>query len=628
MIIEYDEEDQTLDQVLLYAQAISEAFAKALDQKECNVKLLIGFAEEIENAVTDLTDIGNITDPKNPDNPYVVDKSNPDVSDIVESKPPTSTPPLNTQKVIDKLKESCLDCEFGFPSIDFNANLGHSFDKLRALLDLYTNLFKKSLNPNFCHLANVFSYACIPSILSLIMLLVAAYSAILALKQLGGISLNAFIKGIITGLLGTIIANLSLRIDTSKTGVGCLIQTIRELADEVRNQSQAVASVTPEEILEKIGYKNEQSLKEDSSVVKETTDWTDAYANLTLEKRSLANRFLDRVEKENKDVGDAISKIFLEVGGVLEDMVGNFNENMQNMFGLLDFFQCESERSGSDFSSILEYMDKLANVINLLSAILTIVAKKQIEKLCKTGQSVSEMTTVLEKDVLGEPLTDLEQVTVIGEFLEKVVEYTEDSNGDISPIIYDKGKEPLLRKLKITTCNLTDFIKDHELGNVVDKVLEDINKDNNTGSTGNMERPNTSKPVIPGGGFVVDKGRWELYPLQFEKPKTDITRADNNSGGVVDKVVDGINNSDFDINSGIKDLLDIIYNNPFDIKTENSRKDTFKATPPTVEEVLVNTDYREFIKTPLSVDKSKKKAFDNKCKSIEDVFEILESIKR
>ena len=47
--IEYEEETSNIDEYLYYAQLISQAFTKALDQQECNVKIVIGLAEEIES---------------------------------------------------------------------------------------------------------------------------------------------------------------------------------------------------------------------------------------------------------------------------------------------------------------------------------------------------------------------------------------------------------------------------------------------------------------------------------------------------------------------------------------------------------------------------------------------------
>lgn len=642
--ITYEEQSSNMDEMLHYAQLISEAFTKALDQNECNVKLLIGFAEEINIGKDELEDIVDIidNDGKTPTPPIVEDIPDPDVDDVITPTEPTPYTPETTEDIIKKLKEACLDCEFGFPSIDLNNNLDFAFDKLRAMLDLYKDVFKRALNPNLCHVAGAFQYSCVPSIISLIMLLVSAYASILALKKLGGISLNAFIKGVISGLLGQIISNLGLRVDTSKTGVSCLIEAIKEIAENINQQGSYISGVVPTEVLEQLGYKPDTRSDLDKEIDAELesvtgeaqeefsqSEFLDIYANMTFDERSIVGKYLSKVEDENNTINNSISTAFSEVNELLTEMVKNMNENMAQMFGLLDYFQCESERSGSGFTDVMEYMNKLTNVINLLSAILAIVAKKQVKKLCKTGQSVSEMITTVTETPVGEPLTDLEEVELIGEFLEKVVEITEDENDNIVPIIYDKDADTILPKLKITSCNLKEFIEGHNIDNVIDKVLDEIAKeesrDRDQDLTG-FDKPDTTRKVYPNNNNIIDKNRWEMYPIKFVKPKYTKTRAEDVTKDLIGEDIE----SDVGYNTGIQNLLDLIYNNPLDNNT--STKDTSSdkvINPPTNDDdAIVNKDYRTFIKAPLDVNKAEKKAFDNRCRSIDDVLAQLGDINK
>lgn len=642
--ITYDEQSSNLDETLHYAQLISEAFTKALDQNECNVKLLIGFAEEINRGKDELEDLVEIiTDPNTSINPPIVeDVPNPNVDNIIKPTEPTPYTPETTDDILRKLRESCLDCEFGFPDIDFNGNLNFAFDKLRAMLNLYNNLFKNMLNPNLCHVSSAFQYSCIPSIISLIMLLVSAYAAILALKKLGGISLDAFIKGVISGLLGQIISSLGLRVDTSKTGVSCLIAAIKEIADNINQQGSYVTGIVPSEVLLQLGYNPDNRSDLDKAVDAEIqsvtgeagqefsqSQYLDIYANMTLNEKSIVNRYLDKVNNENNKINNAISTAFYDVNETLTEMIKNMNENMAQMFGLLDYFQCESERSGPGFADVMEYISKLTTVINLLSAILAIVAKKQVKKLCKTGQSVNEMITTVTENPVGEPLTDLEEVELIGEFLEKVVEVTTNENNEIVPIIYDKDADTILPKLKITSCNLREFIEEHAIDKVIDKVLDEIVKEetrNRDVDLNGFDKPDTTRKVYPDGNFVIDKNRWTEYPIKFVKPKYTQTRAEDVTKELIGEDIE----SDVGYNTGIQNLLDLIYNNPLDNNT--STKDTSnnpKTSPPTNDdEAIVNKEYRTFIKAPLDINKSEKKAFENRCKSIEDVIAQLGDINK
>lgn len=642
--VTYDEQSSNMDEMLHYAQLISEAFTKALDQNECNVKLLIGFAEEIDRGKEELEDIVDIIDdPDKSINPPVVeDIVNPNVDDIITPTNPEPYTPVTTQDIIRNLKQSCLDCEFGFPSIDLNGNLNFAFDKLRAMLNLYNDLFKKMLNPNLCHVANAFQYSCIPSIISLIMLLVSAYTAILALKKLGGISLDAFIKGVISGLLGQIISSLGLRVDTSRTGVSCLIEAIREIAENINQQGSYVTGIVPSEVLTQLGYKPDDRTELDKAIDSEIqsvtgtaptefsqSQYLDIYANMTFDERSIVNKYLSKVENENNKINNAVSTAFYEVNDILTQMVKNLNENMSQMFGLLDYFQCESERSGSGFTDVMEYINRLTTVINLLSAILAIIAKKQVKKLCKTGQSVNEMITTITENPVGEPLTDLEEVELIGEFLEKVVEITTNENNEIVPIIYEKDKDPILPKLKITSCNLREFIDEHNIDNVIDKVIKEITEEEKRERDIDLpgfNKPDTSRVVTPDKNFVIDKNKWTEYPIKFVKPNYTKTRAEDVTKEIIGEDID----SDVGFNSGIQNLLDLIYNNPLDNNTSTKDPATDnKVSPPTNDDdAIVNKDYRTFIKAPLNVNKTEKKAFENRCKSIEDVLAQLGDINK
>lgn len=663
----YEEQTSNIDETLLYAQIIAEAFTKALDSNECNVKLLIGFAEEVEREKQNLEDIISLVeDPlRVVDNTKVSDVGSPSIKDTYEESTASEVLAENIATVSRKLKDSCIDCKFAFPTIDLNYNFNFAFDKLKVMINLYYDAIKKLTNPNLCHVAGAFSYACIPSIITLIMLLVSAYAAILAAKQLGGFSLDAFIQGIIMGLLGQILASFSIRIDTSKTGIACLIEAIKEIANEISNQASEVTGTVPSEILEQLGYQpkietpeylaepnpeayeteedllaaqqqylEEKAAFEASYVNVENKVWSydnflETYASMTGEDKSIVDKYLSRIESENNNLNQNISKAFGEVSKVVEKVQKSLNEDLANMFGLLDYFQCEAERSGAGFTDILEYVNKLTTVINLLSAIIAMIAKKQIKKLCKTKASMTEMITVLEDVPLGEPLTELEQVELLEEFLEKVVELTTDENNELVPLIYNKNKEPLLPKLSLTNCNLKDFIEGHRLENIISTVLEDIRNEEALEEERTLRNTVGTKPkgkVQVGSEYVLDRKKWELYPLKFEKPKFTTTRFES----VPKDLLAGDPSSEAGLSAGIQSILDLIYNNPLDNnknvnKTESQSPNT---STPTDTNDIKNKEFRDFIKSPLSVDSAQKKAFQNKCKDIDDVLNILGSINK
>lgn len=674
--IEYEEETSNIDEYLYYAQLISQAFTKALDQQECNVKIVIGLAEEIESQKEKVEDLRDLVE-----NPSGAVGGDPLQSDVDGSQLEGDNlnnlegnlEGLSSQEIAKKLKDACIDCEFNFPVLNFNSNFDWSFDKLKASLEMYKNIFKRLTDPNLCHVASAFSFSCIPSIIALIMLLVSAYAAILALQKLGGISLSAFIQGIISGLLGQILASLSLRLDTSNTGVGCLIEALREIANDIVSQQDQIAGAVPADVLTELGYQPKDladdngyvrledesheeliaelselqqgdsienlvnnidtnpSGRQQATLKKSAAEWTqeaflETYATMSLDKRSIVDRYMNKVEEEMSTFNKTISSAFQQVSEVIGDVMNNINEELSKMFGLLDYFQCENERSGMDFTAIIEYVDKIMTVVNLLSAILAVIAKKVVKKLCKTKDSVAAIVTAIEEEnALDDALLDeLDQAAIIEEFLERVVDLTKDENGNLTPLIYDKESAPILPKLSLTSCNLKDFIEAHSLENVIKTVLDDIKEEELNDKQKELDpyKKNPTKPrgVTPPSEYVLDKSTWQVYPIQYEVPKYALTRADDLTTDILTSQAD----SEKGVSAGIQSILELIYNNPLD--SNNKTTDNSNAYTPTEDnndDSIKNKDYREFIVAPLSVDKNQKRAFENKCKDIADVLETL-----
>lgn len=649
--IVYEEQNQGLNDDLYYLQIISDAFTSALDSNQCNVKIIVGLAYEIEDAAESLKDTYNYAD-----NPIsglpVTDQpsTTTTLDDVINQAVSTPSTTADVQSIAKALKDSCIDCKLSFPTLDLNANLSYSFDKLQALLSLFTDTFKTLLNPNLCHVAGTMSYACIPSILALIVLLLEAYATILALRKIGSISLSAFIKGIITGLIGTLLSSISIKLDTSKTGIKCLIDAIKEIADQLQSEVDSVTTdVIPTEALAKLGLSSkdyttttdtEEEEKDSISTLiseleEEKSSWSKdsfdkAYNSLDTAKQKYIDNYLNNLESQTDKAEKAVSAAFTEVANTLETMMKNFKDTIEGLFGLLDYFKCEAERSGTGMADLLYDMNKILQLVNLLSAILSIVAKKQVKKLCSTKQSINQMiTTITTEDLVGDPLTELEQVEVIAEYLGKVVEVTTDSNGNITPIIYEKDAETILPKLSFSNCDLKSVMEAHSLENVIKAVLKEIDKENNNTSTnldsiknnnGTSIKVSTNTKVILPNEYVVDKDTWEKYPIKFETFTPNKDTPEN-----LTKDVEGILNSNVGISDSIQSIIDLIYNNPLDKKVTETSKGTTSTTDAGTTENIPNykTALKNSVATSSNMDK---KAFSARCRDIDDVLNKLKDL--
>lgn len=704
--IEYKEDVSNTDEYLRYSQLIIQAFTKALDQNECTVKALVGIHTEIKDQKETLEDLWNITQTDSNKDGVGITKPVVDKEDEIKEIVADPEKELDKDSVLyikDNLKSRCIDCDYDFPKINFNNNLGYSFDKLKTSLQLYADAFDKITNPNFCQASTAFEFACLQDIIKLITLLLSVFSAILALRKISNISLNGFIKGVISGLLGMVVGSLRLQFDLSQTGLSCLINAISTIANNIPD-GESVSGYIPESwfteteddtvltaqgddeyitVSEMESYIDENGnvqnrvksvtkvpvLKETVAFNGKTTEQDSPYTDTKLKEalkdlsdpknQNIVKQFTKAFKKDSSEYEKQISNSFKYVNDVIDQVQADFNENVSQIFGLVDYFQCEAGRTGTDFLEIVDYLQKIINVVNLLSAIAAMVAKKHIEKMCKTKDAVSDLTEE-EKEVLVREPNQLEPVDILEEFLEKVVEKTVDENDEIIPIIYDKPKESILPKLSLDTCNLNEFIQSHTVDKIIEKVVEEIRKEKEE----ERLRENKPKPWNPNGvspdyykdglgtfpetslddvvidrdpGIrtpfkeVINKQKWELYPIQFIKPNFNLDEINNETQREENKT---ILDKNLDASFGVKTILDFIYNNPTEqIQVKDPEKETetnyFK---PNLDDISVVTKpgnkNKSNLKNPShSKYEADSDAYQNTCRDINDVLNVLDQIK-
>lgn len=696
--LDYEEPSTSLDEYMRYCQLIADAFTKALDQNECNVKVVIGIAQELTTQRDEVEDLWEMMKPDVyiPSNGQEsIYKDEETYTALYESGETISESTIAAIK--SKIKDSCYDCDFGWPKINFNENFSFSFNKLKASLQTYIDTFKELTNPNFCHAAGALNFACLQDLLKLITLLLAAYSAILALRKLSGISLSAFIKGVISGLLGQLLGCLSLQVDLSQTGLACILKVFEEIANQVPD-GESLNALLPPDFLDDLGldldllreeqaaadamyveesyveeqapsdvitvesavtYKDEngvdrtrierRTIEAETPVVAvnaNTVVKEEPYKPLTmaesLYQKTLQNlndpkgenyvkQFSSKLREDTQQYQDKISASFKYVNETISQATDDFNNTLSQMFGLLDYFQCEFARSGTDFMEILEYMKKLINVINLLSSIIALVAKKQVEKLCKTKDETAPFSSIVAEDIDLGGSHDLDPTEIIEEFLGKLVEETRDENDNIVPIIYDKDVEPMLPKLSLMSCNLQEFIEAHKIDNIIEKAIETVKKESEkervvvgkdySRKDSTKDFPHVSLPK----DNTIDKGKWKVYPLQYQVPA--YTRPDwmFNDKETKDSDLDKNDNSAY----GLQSILDFVYNNPLDrtsdeSKTEKTSTNDNSSKSDSTSSHEETMSFRQKIETPFYSPTGKdKKSFENECRSIDDVLSIL-----
>ena len=120
------------------------------------------------------------------------------------------------------------------------------FNKLKFQLETYANM-QNPLNANMCHIAFVFERQCIPDMIKLLGMIITAYIMMMSLKKLPSFSLGFFIKGVISGLLGQLIASINISMDMSNIGLPCLLAIIEEIAQSYPTNEEMYSKFTPEQ---------------------------------------------------------------------------------------------------------------------------------------------------------------------------------------------------------------------------------------------------------------------------------------------------------------------------------------------------------------------------------------------
>lgn len=596
--IPYTEDSSEANELIHYCTIIAKAFAEALDQNECNLKVVISIAEDLKDTIRDSEDMYEIIT-KNPTvPPKIVEKDN---SVIIESITPTPVNRVENQPAISSfLKQSCFKCELGLPEIDILGKLEWSWNKLKLFIEAYTDLFDQLLDPNFCHITYAFQYTCIPDIIKLIAMLLSVYAAILALRRLGGISLNAFVKGVISGLLGQIINTFKIQIDFSKTGIGCIINLLEELSSLVPDGENLSSQLTDEEM---------------------------ELLNIDGDYSFAGKQYIEQLKKQSEGFARDTSNVFKSISETVNRATEDFNSNLESIFNIIDYLQCEIGRSGAGFLELAEYIQKLINIINLLSAIATMIARKQIQqKLCTTKVSAEGLILTPSNEELYTPITELEVNEVISEYLGKIVEDTKDSNDNIIPLIYSKDKKPILPKLNLLTCNLKEFIDAHSVEEITRRVVEDIEEENRIKErerTAYEGRPDTSLAAIDSSltrvdieNFTKRSNNWQEYPLSYSKPSfLDTENTEINSNSTIENINTNKDNA-------LQSILDFVYNNPL-TRTEVNTKPQVKEEKVDIETSKTKEKIR-FADLGSSI--TNQTSFDSRCRDIEDILNRIKKV--
>ena len=475
MDLNYTEQNFNSSEILYSAQIIADAFADGMKQNNCLLMLTVSLHQELNDAINDYIDLDTIaTETDNRSNMEVFDDT------ILDS----------IQEAIKESKSRCYSCKLTIPVIEFDMNLDEVIGKLKSTLEAYKNIFQIG-KLDLCQAAYAMTTSCLPDILKLIVLLITAYASIMMLKNIGSISILAFIKGIISALLEKIFSSLKMSISIGGTNTSCIIEAIREIASSLLP--------TEERILAQLDRDTKIALGQDEETLKKTgqrSAFSNDYIGVVDDALSRADAELSRIDSFIKTSEKKINDTFETIIKVFDESMEELNAYIQNLLAFKSTFECEAKRSGTDIQEVIEKINRLIQVMNLLSAVAMSIAKKDArEKICSSQSRINAISDISVEDV--------QMKDIVEEYYGKEAEIVENPETGIQIIIYEKPKEPLLPKIDLLNCSIDDFIDSHNIDNII-KIAEDEvrNEMQTPNKTINREEESTR---IGEGTYVVNK---------------------------------------------------------------------------------------------------------------------------
>lgn len=547
MDFEYVNPSINVSTILHDAQLIANTFAQTLEKNNCLLILTIGLHQDISNTIKDAEDLIE-----------VVSDTNNNLDPTVENTTPAEQILEGLQSAIEAEKERCFSCKLEMPNINFNMDLEGVLGNLKAQLSAYNSTFKFD-KLDMCQASYALQDSCIPDLLKLITLLLTAYVSIMSLRKLSSVSINAFIKGVLSTLLTKLLGSLKVTVNIGSTNISCIINALREIALAIPTQQNIQSRLNESEqfALGLIDANNEAT---DSDILK--VKMADNLSKTLTDHSNILEEMDEYVELSEKRLNEA----FTIISDVVDNSVKEVSSYVQSLLSFQTYFECEAKRSGMDVLEAIQTINNLIQVINLLSALCMSIAKKNIrEDACRTKDSINQLSE--------EDIEDLQTKDLIEDYNQKVTEIIDSDESGLEVLIHDLIKEDSLPKISLLDCSIDDFIEAHTLPNIINIAKRQVDNENKSFT-----------PTDNSQSYI------------FKKPSTSQRET-------------------------IDNIVDILYDPPTpQVKTDEESNIIIDIKNPigkgNISDILSDTIRRD------------PKQVDLKCRSIDDVLEVLKTINR
>jgi hypothetical protein len=504
-----------------YAQLIVDHFSRALQENGCLIQVPVGLYIQFDDQYNRLVDyIESALNAGNIDN----DRTGDQFDNIVSPSGTISPRHLAAIKsAIKKASNDCFACNIEKPKFDFSGIFGNLLGDITSSLDQFRNIGKYN-KASVCQYAFFLSYLCLPDLLKLIALIIAAIVKVTQNIQLPRLTVAVFINAILGAIIEALVKNISVLARFALTPVLCILDSIDSILDQLP---------TPENI-RSTSAKDLEELGVNKKFLEGQYD-----TNLKKKTKEIREQYTSRVNKYAESAELNTRKYVEEIMGPLQETINrsveSLNNSIQELTGLLNHFSCEPARSGLSISQYLSNLSELMAMANLLRYIVRMKAgKAAIEKVCNAPAGQQNFGQDNDTTAIDGNLSIANIGAVIADTIGTDIDLITDEKGNAIAVAIKDNDEGNKDNLSFYSCNLDDFARSV----TVPGLIEEIAKYDFPNIKIDEWNPSPWKvTIIPDSKYDYGRPNTSIAPLTIntDDPNWSIPKHIQNVVGFIDK---------------------------------------------------------------------------------------------
>ena len=487
-----------------YAQLIIEHFSKALEENGCLIQVPAALYVEIDDQYNRLVDYiesavnsGSVNLGGGADNSvsYTYQDGDFKQTEIAQA----------VREAIRRASNDCFNCNIPKPKFDFSGIFDNLMAEIQNTLEQFKGIFKYN-KASVCQYAFFLSYLCIPDLLKLVSLILAAITKLLSNITLPRITIALFINAILSAIIEVLVSNISILARFALTPVLCILDAIDSIIAQLP---------TPENIR----AQNEQDLIRLG--VNEKFMQGEYDTGLADKSKKIREAYTSRVRKYEQEASMNTQKYVKEIFGPLEETINksvdSLNNSIAELTSLLNHFSCEPSRSGLTISQYLSNLSEFMALVNLLRYIIKFKGKKAaFEQLCNAPTDSSNYGNNNYTDVYDTPMSIENIGSVIADVLGSDIDIITNDDGNVIAIGIKNPNSDIdtSSNLSFWSCNLKDFAESVIVPNLINDIIQ------NDIPTLNIDDFNMTPwkvTVVPNSSYTPESVNTDIIPLVIDE---------------------------------------------------------------------------------------------------------------